>query len=183
MRPISRAALNIVFMKDKIIKIINLGLTVLIILVVLFILGSRLPIPGNYQLLVVRSGSMEPAISTGDIVVVKPQDSYGEGDVITFRSGSDSVTHRIIAVENGRYVTKGDANDSADIRPVPFRQVQGQVLFNLPWLGYLVAASQEPLGFLFLIIVPALYIIVSESVKVVKEVRGKKSEVRIRNKE
>ena len=163
-------------MKEKIIKIINWTLTGLLAFVVLFILGSRLPIPGNYQILVVQSGSMEPTIKTGAIVVVKPQTEYQVSDIITFKSGRNNVTHRIIEINGTEISTKGDANDSADINPIARRNIEGRVLLDVPWLGYLVAASQQPIGFLFLIVVPALYIIISESIKVVKEIKKKKDE-------
>src|SRR3989338_8215020 len=57
-----------------------------------------LPIKGNIEIKIVKSGSMEPAIKTGSIVVIKPASLYGVGDVITF--GEDSrttypTTHRI----------------------------------------------------------------------------------------
>ena len=60
---------------------------------------SILPISGNYEIKIVMSGSMEPAIKTGSIVIVKPADFYEIGDSITF--GGDTrvimpTTHRII---------------------------------------------------------------------------------------
>src|SRR5687767_8761046 len=64
---------------------------------------------------VVRSGSMAPAIDTGDIVVTRPvtPDQLGSGDVVTFRDPSRSdalVTHRVVKVtqQGDRYsfVTK-----------------------------------------------------------------------------
>src|SRR6185436_8586114 len=87
------------------------------------LLGSMLPIPGNIEVKIVKSGSMEPAIPTGSIVVVKPEHLYRKGDVITFGKDTKTdvpTTHRIIALnDDGTYTVKGDANEEADPNPVP----------------------------------------------------------------
>lgn len=163
-------------MRKKIEKIANAILIGIIALIVVLILFSKAPIPGNYQILIVKSGSMEPSIHTGSLVVVKPADNYNVGDVVTFSNrGQDSITHRIVEINNDEYTTKGDANDSEDSRVVRERDVIGKVGFSIPWAGYIVAASKEPIGFIFLVIVPALYLIVSESINIYKEVKSRKS--------
>src|SRR5688572_678033 len=72
---------------------------------------------------VVRSGSMEPAIDTGDVVVSRPvhPDQLGPGDVVTFRDPTRSaelVTHRVVEVsrqgDQYAFVTKGDANTATE---------------------------------------------------------------------
>src|SRR3989338_9229880 len=62
---------------------------------------SLLPIPGNIEIKIVKSGSMEPTIMTGAIVVVKPATSYAVNDIVMF--GKDTkreipTTHRIMEV-------------------------------------------------------------------------------------
>ena len=87
-------------------------LTILILIASITAL-SALKIPGSYKLLVVLSGSMEPAIKTGSIVFVKPSDTYQKGDIITFTDGkaASSVTHRVFEIQNkdGKdiFITKG----------------------------------------------------------------------------
>ena len=78
------------------------GNTVLIILIVVgaLIAFSMLPIKNNYQVLTVMSGSMEPTIPTGSVIVIKPATEYKVDDIITFKTpGSnkkkDFTTHRI----------------------------------------------------------------------------------------
>lgn len=96
--------------------------------------------------LTVRSGSMEPAIATGSIVVVRPVDvaTIEVGDVITYqlRSGeSVLVTHRVVGVDTGdgiAFRTQGDANGAADAAPVQAGQVMGEVWYQVPWVGHLV---------------------------------------------
>lgn len=147
------------------------------------LLVSTLPISGNYEIKIVLSGSMEPALKTGSIVVVKPVEVYEIGDVITFgKDTRDSVptTHRIVEAryESGEaiFITKGDANGNIDGREVTEDEVIGKVLFSIPYLGYLLDLARKPIGFVFLIGVPAVAIVSDEIWKVWKEVK------RMRNK-
>jgi len=43
---------------------------------------SELDLPGGVKFYTIQSGSMEPALHTGSIVAVKPQDTYQKGDII-----------------------------------------------------------------------------------------------------
>ena len=157
--------------------------TVVIFTVVVLVVVSILPIPGNYKLLIVESGSMEPAIKTGSVVVVKPADSYKIGEVITFSdSGKNrTITHRIADIEmvSGKtyYITKGDANNAEDSNKVPEGKVVGKVLTSVPYAGYLLAAAKKPIGFVLLVIVPCAIIIFEELGKIWKEMKKKKTEI------
>ena len=92
----------------KLFKIIYYLLITAIIAVALLLTVSIFPIPGNYDVKVVLSGSMEPAIRVGSIIVIKPTDVYGTGDIITYGKDTKTevpTTHRIIdsRVESGKY--------------------------------------------------------------------------------
>ncbi|MCJ7560827.1 signal peptidase I, partial [Candidatus Bathyarchaeota archaeon] len=79
----------------------------------------------------VYTGSMEPAIPVGGIVVIKPVDSetLKTGDIICFQLSEDtSVTHRIVNITDGGLVTKGDANDGPDQWTVKKENVIGKVI-------------------------------------------------------
>jgi signal peptidase I len=105
--------------------------------------------------LVVRSGSMEPTISTGSLVLVKRVDAADikVGNVVTaVRPDNTRVTHRVVAVErNGMTAVltlKGDANEDPDPFPVPVRNAY-RVVFQLPVIGRTVAwLATAPGGFL-----------------------------------
>ena len=95
--------------------------------------------------LTVLSGSMSPTYAPGDVVVVRPAAtaSLAIGDVITFQGSSGDpalTTHRITGVVLGgdgpAYVTQGDANGTADARPVTAAQIRGKVWYSLPLVGY-----------------------------------------------
>lgn len=164
----------------KISKIIQNLITVILALAALLIIISLFPVTGNYKILVVQSGSMEPAIKTGSVVIVKPADNYQTNDVITFagKDGGKSTTHRIVKIEteNGEthFVTKGDANNTEDNNKVTADKIIGKVLFSIPYAGYAVAAAKEPLGFALLVIVPAGLIIIEEIGKIRGELKKKK---------
>jgi len=165
----------------KLFKILQYIFFVIIVIIALGVIAPLLPIPGNYQILVVQSGSMSPAIKMGSMVIVKPAESYAVNDVITFgEMGKDKtpITHRIhdIRVQEGEsiYITKGDANDSPDQREISGNKVIGKVLFDISYLGYAVDTAKKPWGFVALIIIPALLIISDEIRKIWKEITNLK---------
>lgn len=141
-------------------------------------LASLLPIPGNMQVKIVKSGSMEPAIQTGGVVVVKPSASYAVGDVITFGEDTGSqipTTHRVVSIggdfTNVFYVTKGDANEEQDPVQVPHSEVVGKVIFDVPYAGYVLDFARQPMGFTLMIGIPAAIIIFDELGRIYTEVR------------
>jgi signal peptidase I len=155
-------------------NIIRKLLSGLAIFVLVFSLGFMLfvsfsPVK-SVQLLKVMSGSMEPAIKTGSLVLVKATEpsNLKEGDVITYTTNSplSPITHRVVKVESEnntfKFITKGDANNNSDIDEVSENQVLGKVVTNTPYLGYVSNWTKTPIGFVLLIIIPALFIIINE---------------------
>lgn len=123
------------------------------ILVILALIAAVLLIPHilGHQTLAVLSGSMEPKISVGSIVVVKDAEPLDieVGDVITYRlSGNTLVTHRVVEqdMERRQFITKGDANEAPDAAPVAYESVVGKVAMHFPLLGYLSIYMKTPLG-------------------------------------
>ncbi len=142
---------------------------------------SIFPIAGNYKLLTVLSGSMEPAIRTGSIVIVKSVGDYKIGDVITFGEISKTKTptsHRIfdIKVVSGEpvYITKGDANNGPDQKEIQKKNIVGKVFLDIPYVGYAVNAAKNPFGFMLIIIVPAVVIIYDELRKIFGQIKKMK---------
>jgi signal peptidase I len=166
----------------KIFKIIYSVFIAFIVLVAVLLIVSILPITGNFKVMTVISGSMEPAIKTGSVVAVKPVADYKIGDVITFGPYSKTkapTSHRIydIKVVNSQpvYITKGDANNAPDTREIKKSDIVGKVLFSLPYLGYAVDFAKKPLGFALIIIVPAAIIVLDEAKKIYGELKKKKT--------
>lgn len=98
----------------------------------------------TYAPRVILSGSMEPEIKTGDVVIthkIAGKDAR-VGDIILFPYEKDmKVTHRIIAVSDQQgaklFTTKGDANPEPDSNLVPEDNVQGKVVTVIPKMGWL----------------------------------------------
>ncbi len=91
-----------------------------------------------WQPTAVTSGSMAPTIRAGDIVfVAEPTvDDVAQNAIIVFEAedGQD-ILHRVFSVEADRYITKGDANPTADTNPVTFDQINGVARLVVPIVG------------------------------------------------
>lgn len=122
-----------------------------------YLLGSRS--------LTVLSGSMEPALHVGDVVVVEqvlPLD-VRVGDIVTFRDPTDTsrlITHRVRQIDvegrNVGFVTKGDANTSVERWSTDREGTIGRVQFHVWRLGFLMFWIRSPFGRLALVVLPAL---------------------------
>ena len=84
----------------------------------------------GYSILNVISGSMSPEINEGDIIIIKKYKNYEVGDIITFSSNDEIITHRIYSIIDDYYFTKGDANNTIDLEPIEFNQIYGKVIFH-----------------------------------------------------
>jgi len=161
--------------------LIKYGVIALLGVIVILSLAPLFPIPGNFKSLVVMSGSMEPAIHVGSVVVIKPVGEVKVGDVVTFEHPSEPqnlITHRVKSVEDDMIKTKGDANNTPDNWEIKKETIQGKMFFSAPYLGYAVHFAKTPKGFLLLIILPAILIILDEIWTIKKEIekryQGKK---------
>ncbi|MEJ6489902.1 signal peptidase I [Leucobacter sp. USCH14] len=138
---------------------------VLSILLVVITLASGL------RPLVVISGSMEPGIPTGSLILTPtvPASELAVGDVVTVPrpDGLGPVTHRIIAIEPAaeggtQLKLQGDANASPDPQPSTVAEA-GLLQFTVPYLGAVVQAVRSPLGLagigIFLIGLVVLYFV------------------------
>ena len=121
-------------------------------------LGTEDPALLGLRSAVVLTGSMSGAIEPDDLVVTHEEASYDAGDIIMFRSGSHTVTHRITAVTEEGYRTKGDANNTEDAAVTPPEDVLGRVIAVIPGAGGAVRFLRTPLGMLCLVLVLPLAI-------------------------
>ena len=156
-----------------------LGVLLLVGLVAPFVVYGVPQVVGADYSFVVLSGSMEPAMSPGDAIVVREAapGEIAERDVITFRTDSETpTTHRVIDVieRDGTvaYVTKGDANEDPDSGTVSHEQVLGEVLVTLPLLGYVVRFVNTPVGFAVVVVGPLVAFVISEVWTLVRSVDG-----------
>lgn len=111
------------------------ALFVLLGLIVAFFAGWLFAYP-----VVVATGSMEPAIGAGDVVILCRTDpaELEVGDVIQYQSDGCTVIHRIVEKDGDTFITQGDANNAPDLRPVEREQVLGRVTGTLPDAGWFI---------------------------------------------
>jgi signal peptidase I len=115
--------------------------------------------------LTVLSGSMDPALKVGDIVIdsqVSPPE-VRVGDIITFSDpeGTDKlITHRVrrLRITDGtaHVVTKGDNTNAVERWEMPAGGSLGRVEYRVPLLGFLVFWLHGPFACIGLIVLPAL---------------------------
>jgi signal peptidase len=128
-------------------------------------LGATVPRLLGYNVLVALSGSMEPTIATGDLVVgarIRPLDAK-VGDIVTFQDPDRQarlITHRVrrmrVSGDRIRFETKGDANNNAETWTIARDGTVGRVEYRIPKLGYVWFWAGGRLGRLLLIVAPAL---------------------------
>jgi signal peptidase len=92
----------------------------------------------------VGSGSMEPKMYPGDVVIIAktPADNIETGDIIQFRAQEEvTIMHRVIEIQETEggskvFITKGDANDEPDSEPVLPDNVVGKAILTIPKVGW-----------------------------------------------
>jgi len=151
-------------MKKAIKVIILTVLSLIFVLLFTIIVKSWIypkEVPGifGYKPMIVMSGSMEPTIKTGDLIIVKETDvkSLKKDDIIAFRVKDDTlVSHRIVDVskDKGQYYfeTKGDNNNTKDEGLVKDKNVEGKYKLRIAKLGSFLMFIATPLGFVVLLL-------------------------------
>jgi signal peptidase I len=139
--------------------VLGAGTALILAVFVPFLMGMR-----SYT---VMSGSMEPAIDTGDVVVERSltPEEIRPGDVVTFRDPTRAnrlITHRVrqvsIAAGVVHVVTRGDANTGFERWSVPIKGHVGLVVYRLPRIGYVAHAIGGTMGHLLFVVLPILLI-------------------------
>jgi len=133
-------------------------------LIVIIAVLALLHISPDYGIYVVRSGSMTPAIRTGDIIITGPSEGFlsrevKPGTIVTYKRGKELVTHRVESMDGDKLVTRGDALEEADPWQVNISDVIGTYLFKIPYIGYLPYFARTRLGWFLLILLPAAVLV------------------------
>ena len=132
---------------------------------------------------VIISGSMEPNINIGDIVIAKSiknkEESIKVGDIISYRKGQNVITHRITNIEkdeNGilRIATKGDNNNTEDSERILINNIEGKVITIIPKIGYITLILKDKVLIILIFKIAYVYISKTEKVKKRKEARKQK---------
>ncbi|MDD2208087.1 MAG: signal peptidase I [Bacilli bacterium] len=171
-------------------KLISAAVLVVLILVMCFlayyfvsakILSTQAGGVPKVALYTIVSGSMEPAIKVDDIIFSVRVDDFSTlkiGDVITYKSDSTlikdmRITHRIIDIKEKEagtreFITKGDYNPSADPAPIQERDILGKTIFKIPFIGKIQLFLASKIGWLFVVLIPALGVIIFDILKLFK---------------
>jgi signal peptidase len=121
------------------------------------------------------SGSMEPTIAPGDVVIneqIEPWEAQ-VGDIVTFRDPQDEsklLTHRVVSTKDAGshiwFVTQGDANNTKEHWRAPATGEIGRLVYTVPWVGHLAVLTRTKIGWGLLIGIPLLLILFEELVRI-----------------
>ncbi|MCW2812927.1 MAG: fibronectin type domain protein [Nocardioides sp.] len=113
-------------------------------LLISLVVVATLPLLWSWTTQVVRTGSMEPSIGVGDVVVARPFTSAEDvpvGRVMVFADPADParerlLVHRVVgAADDGGWTTAGDANASLDSTPVTRDDFRSRAMILVPYVG------------------------------------------------
>ena len=146
---------------------------------------DRVPSIFGFSVLHVVSGSMEPTIPTGSMVLVRKVDASAVqvGDIICFYSNDPQIegmpnTHRVteIRAKGGTlsFITQGDASETPDPYPVYADRLVGLFVCTTP-LGKVMDLLHNQAFFFFVLIIPLCAVIFVEFLRV-KTAAAKKEE-------
>ena len=131
--------------------------------------------PLGFRSLTVMSGSMEPTLGVGDVVIerqVAPLD-VRVGDIVTFRDPNEQstlITHRVrsVKVHDGTVdvVTKGDANNTVEHWSIPVDGQLGLVVVHVPKIGYALVWASGRTGRIALIAIPGVALGIIELLRI-----------------
>jgi signal peptidase I len=125
----------------------------------------------GYRLYVVDSGSMTPTLPINSIIIVKEQEpqEIKKGDIITYYGYDNTtrVTHRVAEVQKDGafFITKGDANKTADPNPLKGEKLIGKVVLNIPYIGSILRFLSTPLGIALLLTGSILWLAIPKFLK------------------
>lgn len=160
--------------KQKKKQIINIAVYIIVIPILIYnvslivqsiIIPDKTPSFFGIKTYVVISGSMEPKLKIGDIVIAKriTPEELQVGDIISFRQGHSIITHRISNINRTsdgiEYKTKGDNNNIKDIEIVNEKQIEGKVVEIIPVLGKISLLLQNKIVITTIILFFYIYVI------------------------
>ena len=147
-------------------RVFSWAMTALAVIALLAVVALVAMVATGMKPEVVKSGSMHPLFDRGYLIFVKPTPaaSLKQGDVVTFQNPfkgpKDTVTHRIIKIENtstGRvFTTKGDAVPQADPWSLRIDNNAGLYKYGVPYVGELSFLTHSRNGFIALFALPLL---------------------------
>lgn len=138
---------------------------------------NSMPTVFGYSIATVGSGSMEPTINTGDVIINKRSDKYEIEDIITYYSESESryITHRIVGInEDGLFLTQGDREGQpVDSIPVSYECIVGKVVKVYPSGGFMSFITTSMGMIVVVISFIAVWVVIDISISAINAARKK----------
>ena len=155
----------------KVLKII--GQFILCLILIFFILLNIFSMNNKslfgFRIYRVISGSMQPALQIGDVIIVKKSTNYAERDIITYSNGLTTITHRIIAINNDEVITKGDANKE---------QIVGKFFFRISNFSLFSIILSKNVIYLIMIFLLVLIFLLVIGDRIIKNLRYQSNNVK-----
>ncbi len=165
-------------------------LIIVIVCIAGFWLGLKAYLTTEYPLLAVASGSMEPTLNEGDLIVVKGGLNASTivaeretGDIIIFyspRNHNELIVHRAVdkwqVSDSWKFHTKGDANDQDDNWTVDETDIIGKVVGVVPYVGHIPLFVHTTNGKIVIIILIVILVLLEFVIPTIQEKKDSESE-------
>lgn len=109
----------------------------------------------GFQAYIVTTDSMEPELKSGEFIIVRKvrRGLLEVGDIITYKSKGEIITHRITAISNEEFTTKGDNNSVEDFEKTTYDNICGKLVVGVPIVGKILSFLENQLIFLITILI------------------------------
>lgn len=159
----------------------TIGQFILCLILIFFILLNIFSMNNKslfgFRIYRVISGSMQPALQIGDVIIVKKSNNYSERDIITYSNGLTTITHRIIAINNDEVITKGDANE-VDDKPINKEQIVGKFFFRISNFSLFSMILSKNVIYLIMIFLLVLIFLLVIGDRIIKNLRYQSNNVK-----
>lgn len=146
-------------------KVLYVLTIVVLSIIIIFNLCSILDIGFfNYRIFKVVTGSMEPNIKVGETILIKNENKYKKGDIITYKYKNTYVTHRVVKIDKDSIITKGDANNTVD-EAIKKSDVIGKMVTKLRVLSFINYLIGLPYVWILVLIIGIIKIILLPTYK------------------
>jgi len=132
-------------------SVIVINLILVLSLAAMWIAFAPASLGGQVSYVIVNGISMEPGFHLGDLTILRKGSTYQVGDVVTYHDAEMQayVIHRIIGVDQDRFILKGDNNSWIDAYRPTHEEIIGKLWLYIPKLGRLFGWLRSPLNMAF----------------------------------
>lgn len=165
----------------------GVGIVLCIILIPILIINCTLiiksysnkdevPSIGGVFPMIILTDSMAPEFESGDLIICKTAEAENVkvGDIICFYdpagNGTSTVTHRVVKVtkdkdNNLAWETKGDANNTEDLRLVPAKNLVGIYQTHFAGIGNIAMFMQTTQGLVICVVCPIILLVAYDIIR------------------